>query len=117
MAGLHEVARQAGVRDAEASAVFEALTTFLHQGQRVIIKGFGTFELKEYKSRTVTSPLLPDGKASVPRYKRIKFKASKMIRSALDGTPIGEQGKANGIPDLSHKPMRAKRRKYFGTGK
>lgn len=118
MAGLHEVARTAGLKDEEAAGIFEAVLAHCNAGERVTIKGFGTFTMIEYQSRVVRSPVLAHqgGIAEVPRYRRLKFKASKGARMALDSEApsSGANGKAKGTAAPVRKPKKPKRRYTAG---
>ncbi len=118
MAGLHEVARTAGVKDEEASGVFEAILAHCNAGERVTIKGFGTFTMVEYQSRVVRSPVLAHqgGIAEVPRYRRLKFKASKGARMALDSPSSDSDGKAKGTAAPPRKPRKKNKRRYTAGG-
>jgi len=85
MAGIHEVAKQAGLKDEEASEVFNAILARCAAGEKVILKGFGSFQTKTTKARTIASPILEGGKATVPAYQRLTFKASSQTRKEVKG--------------------------------
>jgi len=90
MAGIHEVARQAGLKDEEAAEIFNAILARCFAGESVIIKGFGTFKVKRSKPRTITSSVLATGTAQVPAYERLAFHASAQARHELvDDKPKG----------------------------
>lgn len=55
MAGIADVAKQAGVKEADVKAVFQAVAT-LAADERVTVKGFGTFKFKTRAARTGRNP-------------------------------------------------------------
>lgn len=63
MAGVKELARNAGVRADKAQDLFQALLTMLGSGEyrRITIKGFGTFRLVPVRSRVLSTPIVADG--------------------------------------------------------
>ncbi|MFZ4857942.1 MAG: HU family DNA-binding protein [Desulfuromonadaceae bacterium] len=73
MAGIADVAKAAGVKEAEVKAVFEAIK---NSADRVIIKGFGTFETKTRAARMGRNPQTGET-ISIQEKKVLAFKASK----------------------------------------
>ena len=91
MPGLKTVARQAGVKFADAIAIFEAILARVNHGERVVVSGFGVFYQGRTLARKIMSPVLKRWKrdeANVPSYKKLRFRASKMTRMVA-----GERGK------------------------
>lgn len=109
MAGIHEVARQAGLKDEEAAEVFNAILARCKAGEKVILKGFGSFQMKTTKARVIASPILEGGKATVPAYQRLAFKASAQTRNEVKGGK--PKGAAKGTP------AKAKKVEKKGKGK
>ena len=73
MAGIADVAKAAGVKEAEVKAVFEAIKS---SADRVIIKGFGTFQTKTRAARAGRNP--QTGEAITIQEKQVlTFKAVK----------------------------------------
>lgn len=106
MAGIHEVARQAGLKDEEAAEVFNAILARCKAGEKVILKGFGSFQMKTTKARVIASPILEGGKASVPAYQRLAFKASSQTRNEVKGGKA--KGAAKGTPAKTEKKGKGK---------
>lgn len=75
MAGIADVAKQAGVKEADVKAVFQAIRT-LAADERVSIKSFGSFQFKETAARAGRNP--KTGAAiQIPAKMSLKFSASK----------------------------------------
>lgn len=65
------------------SALFEVIGDSLKDGDKVLIKGFGTFEISERKSRETTLPN-SDTVVSIPARKVPVFKASSTLRNKVN---------------------------------
>jgi integration host factor subunit beta len=64
--------------------IFEEISLSLERGQRVELRGFGSFGLKERKSREGRNP--KTGEAVSVEAKRVMFfKAGKELRERVDG--------------------------------
>ncbi len=59
-------------------AIFDVITKALRNGEKVVISNFGTFRVKERRSRQARNPKTGDSVAVPPR-RGIRFKASKII--------------------------------------
>lgn len=75
MAGIAEVAKQAGVKEEQAKAVFQAVET-LSAKERVVIRGFGSFQVKTLAARAGINPKTQEP-IQIPAKQVLKFKASK----------------------------------------
>jgi len=75
MAGIAEVAKQAGVKEEQVKAVFQAVEN-LSWTDRVIIKGFGSFQVKTLAARAGINPKTQEP-IQIPAKDVLKFKASK----------------------------------------
>lgn len=73
MAGINDVAKASGVKEADVKAVFEAIKNC---SERVIIKGFGSFEVKTSAARTGRNPQTGEA-LLIPAKAALKFKAAK----------------------------------------
>ena len=80
MAGIKKLARRAGLQTDDVRSVFDALTVTLAEGESVRVPNFGTFSPQIQEPRTVNSPVLPEGAATSPRRKIIRFKMSLALR-------------------------------------
>lgn len=60
------------------------ITSTLKQGDKVIISGFGTFHVRERKTRQARNPKT-GGKVKVPKRRYPAFKPSKTLKDALKG--------------------------------
>lgn len=84
MAGTKEVAQVVAAANqltqkaaAEAvESVLAAITTVAN-GEKVVIRGFGTFQVKTSKATMRPNPQKPGEKVAVPARTRLTFKASK----------------------------------------
>lgn len=75
MAGIAEVAKQAGVKEEQAKAVFQAVET-LSAKERVVIRGFGSFQVKTLAARAGINPKTQEP-IQIQAKDVLKFKASK----------------------------------------
>lgn len=85
MAGIHSVAKVAGIKDQQAFALFNAILSAVNDGKRVYVKDFGSFIPVTRKARKVYSPQIPGGEADVPERRVIRFRASPVTRKVLNG--------------------------------
>ena len=71
-------------KDAEAavSAVFDAITEALQEGDKVALAGFGTFDVKVRAARTGLNPRTK-GTIQIPETKVPSFKAGKPLKDAV----------------------------------
>jgi integration host factor subunit beta len=85
-------------RDAEVmvNAVFESLSEALRRGERIEIRGFGSFVVKQREARDGRNPRT--GKHVSVAAKRVPFfKVGKELRVRVDSEgPDGGQGDADG---------------------
>jgi nucleoid DNA-binding protein len=96
MASVVEVAKKAGVSEDIALRVFEELVDLTRRGQRVYIRNFGSFFLKQRASRVVRSPALPGGEARVVPRTVLEFKPSRKLNGVFNGRALGVVGKPIG---------------------
>jgi integration host factor subunit beta len=91
---IEEVAQQYprfSRRDAEVmvNAVFDSMTDALAKGERIEIRGFGSFIVKQRLAREGRNPRTGDI-VSVASKKVPLFKVGKELRLRVDGQPVGE---------------------------
>lgn len=85
MAGIHEIAKAAGLKADVVTDVFEAVFQLVRSGESVRIAGFGSFDRKTFPGRTVTSPVINEGEPTTfgPSY-RIAFRQSDQAKHRLN---------------------------------
>jgi len=66
--------------------VFDTMSDALISGDRIEIRGFGSFMVKEYKGYTGRNPKTGD-KIAVDEKRLPFFKTGKELREKVDGTP------------------------------
>ena len=73
--------------NAALNAVLDAITEALHEGGTVTLTGFGTFEVREIKARTVRAVRGSQAGQlmSVPAHKRAAFRAGTELARAVTG--------------------------------
>ncbi len=80
------VAKNAGITkaaaDAAVSATLDAIKNTLAEGEKVMIPGFGSFDVRIRAARIASNPRTHE-KIEVPESKFIKFTASKALRDSL----------------------------------
>ncbi|MDP8221987.1 MAG: integration host factor subunit beta [Candidatus Lernaella stagnicola] len=72
-------------KDAEViiNTIFDSMTDALRQGERIEIRGFGSFHLRERKNRVGRNPKTAT-KVHVPAKKVPFFKAGKELKKLVD---------------------------------
>jgi integration host factor subunit beta len=63
--------------------VFESIKEALKRGEKIEIRGFGNFRLKERQPRKARNPKTGES-VDVPQKKAIRFKAGKALKEALN---------------------------------
>ena len=63
--------------------VFESVKESLKKGEKIEIRGFGNFRLKERQPRKARNPKTGES-VDVPQKKAIRFKAGKALKEALN---------------------------------
>lgn len=85
---IKKVAETANLTQADAAkavnALIEVITESLKSGQKVIITGFGTFEVRESAARTGTNPRTKE-KITIAARKRPTFSPGSQLREAVSG--------------------------------
>jgi nucleoid DNA-binding protein len=80
MSGINEISRLTGLNREQVTDVFDAIVNLTKHGQRVIIRGFGSFFTREIKARTIKSSALPKGEAKIPEQLVLRFRPAKELR-------------------------------------
>jgi integration host factor subunit beta len=63
--------------------VFDSIKEALKKGEKIEIRGFGNFRLKERQPRKARNPKTGES-VDVPQKKAIRFKAGKALKEALN---------------------------------
>lgn len=61
----------------------ETLMDCMAEDEKVMIKGFGRFEVKTYKERICSSPI-GGGNCTIPEHKKMRFYASDLFSSRIE---------------------------------
>ncbi|MBQ6943995.1 MAG: HU family DNA-binding protein [Ruminococcus sp.] len=69
--------------EAAVNAMIEAVTEALVNGDKVSIVGFGTFEVRDRKEKTVINPQTKK-KMTAPASKAPAFKAGQVLKNAVN---------------------------------
>lgn len=84
---IHAVAEKTALskKDCEAavSAMFDAITESLVQGEKVQLVGFGSFEVKQRAERVGRNPKTKEA-IQIPASKAPVFKPGKALKDAVD---------------------------------
>ncbi len=67
------------------SAIFETIAAGLARGERVEIRGFGSFTVKEHPPRVGRNPRTGEA-VQIPTKRRPNFKSGKELRRRLNAT-------------------------------
>ena len=65
------------------NAVFEAITEALKRGDDVRLPSFGVFDVKETAARMARNPQTKE-EVAVPAGKKVRFRAGKALKDALN---------------------------------
>lgn len=85
MAGIHEIAKAAGLKASDVTDVFEAVFQLVRSGESVRVAGFGSFDRKTFPGRTVTSPVINEGEPiTFGKSYRIAFRQSDQAKRRLN---------------------------------
>ena len=85
MAGIHEIAKTAGVKNDVVVDIFEAIFRLVKSGETVRIVGFGSFEKKKFPGRTLSSPVINDGEPTTfGSTSRMSFRQSNQVKRRLN---------------------------------
>ena len=86
---IDELAKAAGLTKQESAGivetVFEGITAALVKGDKVELRGFGSFTVRQHRSRTARNPKAGTA-VYVPAKKVPHFKTSKRLRNLLNAT-------------------------------
>src|SRR6478752_10866572 len=85
MSGIQDVAREAGLKPEIVANLFEAILASVSRGEKVRIKGIGTFERKLYKGRTLVTPAVNEGEPiKYPDSFVLKFHQSQLAKRRIN---------------------------------
>jgi len=123
MSGLVEVAKESGIKPEVVANTFETILAMVASGDKVRIKGFGTFERRNYKGRTLVTPAVNNGEPitypdsfvlkfhqSTLAKRRINIVAKKAERAAKEAAakkPKADKSKKSPPPAAKKKPKKA----------
>jgi integration host factor subunit beta len=71
--------------------VFDSIKESLIKGEKIEIRGFGNFKLKNRRPRQARNPKTGD-KVDVPGKKVLHFKAGKALREAMNSSKAAPEG-------------------------
>ena len=103
-----EVAEKLGYTQNEVSTVvqatLDAITDCLVEGQRLEVRNFGVFEVKERDARIGRNPRTGD-EVPISRKRMATFKAGKALKAAVQApSPPGEPGGPPPAPEPAPEP-------------
>lgn len=100
---VEEVARISELTKKQAEAVvesvFESIVASLRSGQKIELRGFGSFKLRQRGARVARNPKLSGVKVMVPPKRVPYFKPGKKLKELINqslGEVEGEPGNASG---------------------
>lgn len=84
---VNKVASSAGITKVDAEAAINAFTTTitdaLKEGDKVVLKGFGTFEVRQRNERVGRNPQTGES-VVIPASKTPAFKASTVLKKTVN---------------------------------
>jgi integration host factor subunit beta len=76
--------------DIVIETVFDSIKEALKRGEKIEIRGFGNFRLKERQPRKARNPKTGES-VDVPQKRAVRFKAGKALREALNPSAEPQQ--------------------------
>lgn len=67
-------------------ALIDEITETLATGENVVMRKFGTFEVREMKAKIGRNPKNPDKDVKIPARAAVKFKPGKELKQKVAGT-------------------------------
>ncbi len=99
---VDEVARTIQVTKKQAetivNVVFDSIVDSLRNGEKIELRGFGSFRLRSRKSRTGRNPKTGE-KVEVPSKKIPYFKPGKELKELINRVAAGEDAESGAGPD------------------
>jgi len=97
IAELAARARHIHKRDVElvVNTVFDAMTAALRRGERIELRGFGTFQVRQRESRLGRNPK-SGASVRIPARRTAFFKVGKMLRELVEGGAARPQENGEG---------------------
>jgi len=88
MANVTDLANAAGVQRGIVNDVLNQIIRFLQKGEPVKLTGFGTFERKLHRGRTLKTPAVQDGDPiTYPDSYAMRFRQSPIAKQRLNTAP------------------------------
>lgn len=78
-------------------SVFQTIIDALHRGEKIELRGFGSFRLRQREPRKGRNPKTGD-KVDVPPKKVPYFKPGKELKDLINQTPLSEDGESEAGP-------------------
>ena len=112
MAGIHEIAKAAGLKADVVTDVFEAVFQLVRDGESVRVVGFGSFDRKTFPGRTVKSPVINDGEPTTfGESYRMAFRQSDQAKRRLNMSRKKREAKRAEAADSGTKKKKKKVKK------
>ncbi len=88
-------------RDAEivVNMIFTSMTEALERGERIEIRGFGTFQVKVHKAHEGRNPKTGES-VHIPTKRRAFFRVGQELKEMVDSEPQEESGLASTPPRI-----------------
>lgn len=82
MAGIREIAEKAGVDAGLVERFLKAMVTAIKDGERVTLRGLGSFRTKVRSARTVKTALMMHA-VEKPEHRVVIFKPSQLLKNRI----------------------------------
>lgn len=111
MAGIHEIAKAAGLKADVVTDVFEAVFQLVKSGESVRVVGFGSFDKKTSPGRTVESPVINEGApVTFGESFRIAFRQSDQAKRRLNMSRKKREAKRAAAAESAEQTKRKKKK-------
>lgn len=113
MSGVSEICKESGLKPDVVVSVFETILSMVASGEKVRLKGFGSFERKVYPGRTLTTPAVNGGEPmKYPDSYLLKFHQSNLAKRRINIAAKKAKRAAKGRsepPAAAEKPKKPKK--------
>lgn len=108
MSGVSEICKESGLKPDVVTGVFETILAMVANGEKVRLKGFGSFERKMYPGRTLTTPAVNNGEPmKYPDSYLLKFHQSNLAKRRINiAAKKAKRAAKEQAPDKPKKPKK-----------
>ena len=80
---VNKISAETNFTQIEVFDIVDIISSTLAEGDRVVIRNFGTFQVKEVKPKVGRNPKNPDQDVPIPARSVVKFKVGKELKDQV----------------------------------